>query len=263
VQQLITDVTGVPFALAARNLRSGANRHDAQCFRPAAAGRPAPGRRRPDWHLYPEAAAAGLWTTPHDLARCACAVQAALAGRESAVRAQTAAAMLTRHAALPAKGDWNLLPVLGLRPPDAFGLGMFLHGSDRFSHIGGAASFFSVLTASAQDGTGAVVMTAANASPFPFRLLRAISRERGWTRVPPARLEAPARAAGDPAPGLTGCRPANSAGTPTTQAWPGVRPDLPHSELPPISVPAGARPSMRSVPPDNQSASDCRGRVTD
>jgi hypothetical protein len=57
---------------------------------------------------------------------------------------------------------------------------MFLHGDDRFSHIGGAASFFSILTASTQDGTGAVVMMAANPAPFPFRLLRAISDDRGW-----------------------------------------------------------------------------------
>ena len=34
---------------------------------------------RHDWHVYPESAAAGLWTTPGDLARYACALQAALA----------------------------------------------------------------------------------------------------------------------------------------------------------------------------------------
>jgi hypothetical protein len=68
-----------------------------------------------------------------------------------------------------------------MRPPDSCGLGMFLHGDDRFSHIGGAASFFSILTASTRDGSGAVVMTAANPAPFPFRLLRAISDEHGWT----------------------------------------------------------------------------------
>jgi hypothetical protein len=77
---------------------------------------------------------------------------------------------------------------------------MFLHGDDRFSHIGGAASFFSILTASTQDGTGAVVMTAANPAPFPFRLLRAISDERGWTGFRPARVEAPARAPGHQEP---------------------------------------------------------------
>jgi hypothetical protein len=57
---------------------------------------------------------------------------------------------------------------------------MFLHGNDRFSHFGGAASFFSALTAS-KDGGGAVVMTASNASPFLFKLLRRIGDEQGWT----------------------------------------------------------------------------------
>lgn len=136
---------------------------------------------RHDWHIYPESAAAGLWTTPADLARYACALQAALTGRPSPIRPQVAAQLLTPHTRLPAKGEWNLLPLLGMRPPDTCGLGMFLHGDDRFSHIGGAASFFSVLTASTVDGTGAVVMTAANPSPFPFRLLRTISHEHGWT----------------------------------------------------------------------------------
>jgi len=35
--------------------------------------------------------------------------------------------------------------------------------------------------ASQQDGGGAVIMTAANPSRFPFRLLRAIGEEQGWT----------------------------------------------------------------------------------
>jgi CubicO group peptidase (beta-lactamase class C family) len=180
IQQLITDITGRPFADAARALvlePLGMTRSTFENPLPALL-RPAAARR--DWHIYPECAAAGLWTTPGDLARYACALQAALAGRPSPIRPEVAAQLLTPHARLPARGEWNLLPILGIRPPDSCGLGMFLHGDDRFSHIGGAASFFSVLTASTQDGTGAVVMTAANPAPFPFRLLRAISDEHGW-----------------------------------------------------------------------------------
>jgi len=181
IQQLITDITGLPFADAARALvleplgmaRSTFEQPLPPHLRPAAARR--------DWHIYPESAAAGLWTTPEDLARYACALQAALAGRPSPVRPKVAAQLLTPDARLPAKGEWNPLPILGIRPPDSCGLGMFLHGDDRFSHIGGAASFFSVLTGSTKDGTGAIVMTAANPALFPFRLLRAISDERGWT----------------------------------------------------------------------------------
>ena len=140
-----------------------------------------PAAARHDWHVYPESAAAGLWTTPGDLARYVCALQAALAGHTSAVRAETAALILTPFTPLPIKGEWNILPILGMRPPDSCGLGMFMHGDDRFSHIGGAASFFSALTASMHDGNGAVVMTATNASLLPFKVLRAISDDQGWT----------------------------------------------------------------------------------
>jgi CubicO group peptidase (beta-lactamase class C family) len=181
IQQLITDITGLPFADATRALILDPLGMTRSTFEQPLPAELRPAAARGDWHIYPEFAAAGLWTTPDDLARYACALQAALAGRPSAIRPQVVAQFLTPHARLPAKGEWNILPILGIRPPDSCGLGMFLHGNDRFSHIGGAASFFSVLTASTQDGSGAVVMTAANPAPFPFRLLRAISNEHGWT----------------------------------------------------------------------------------
>jgi CubicO group peptidase (beta-lactamase class C family) len=181
VQQLITEVTGMPFAQAADALVLAPLGMTQSTFeQPLPDGR-RPAAARAGWHVYPEAAAAGLWTTPRDLARYVGALQAASAGRDSPVRARTAAQLLTRHARLPAKGEWTVLPLLGMQPPDSCGLGMFLHGAERFSHIGGAASFFCVVTASARDGSGAVVMMAANARPYPFRLLRAISREQGWT----------------------------------------------------------------------------------
>ncbi|MGH3301656.1 MAG: serine hydrolase domain-containing protein [Streptosporangiaceae bacterium] len=181
IQQLISDVTGLPFADAARSLVIEPLEMTRSTFEQPLPPQLASAAARPDWHSYPEAGAAGLWTTPADLARYVCALQAAQAGRTSAIPAAVAAQLLAPHARLPVRGEWNVLPLLGVRPPDACGLGMFLHGDDRFSHIGGAASFFSVLTASAADGTGAIVMTASNPAPFPFRLLRAISAEHGWT----------------------------------------------------------------------------------
>jgi CubicO group peptidase (beta-lactamase class C family) len=181
IQQLIADITGQPFASAARALVLEPLGMTLSTFEQPLPVGLRQAAARTDWHVYPESAAAGLWTTPDDLARFVRALQAALAGHDSPVRPQAATGLLTPHAPLPAEGEWNLLPILGMRPPDSCGLGMFLHGQDRFSHIGGADSFFSVLTASAKDGTGAVVMTAANPRPFPFRLLLAISDEHGWT----------------------------------------------------------------------------------
>jgi CubicO group peptidase (beta-lactamase class C family) len=58
------------------------------------------------WHVYPEMAAAGLWTTPSDLARYAIQLQQAYAGRSSSVLStQTARQMLT-----PDTNSWGLGP---------------------------------------------------------------------------------------------------------------------------------------------------------
>jgi|SRR5271154_594065 len=168
VQQLITDATGSPFASVARELVLGPLGMASSTFEQAPPGTPA----RPDWRIYPEAAAAGLWTTPEDLARFVCALQAGTGGGVE---------QLTPHARLPFRGEWRLLPLLGVRPPDSGGLGMFLHGADRFSHVGGAGGFLSVLTGSLKDGSGAAVMTAENSVRFPFQLLRAVSDGQGWT----------------------------------------------------------------------------------
>jgi CubicO group peptidase (beta-lactamase class C family) len=167
VQQLIIDVTGSPFASVARDLVLEPLGMVSSTFEQAPPGTPA----RPDWRIYPEAAAAGLWTTPEDLARFVCALQTGTDGAKP---------MLTPNARLPFRGQWRLLPLLGVRAPDSGGLGMFLRG-DRFSHVGGAGGFLSVLTGSRADGSGAVVMVAENSVRFPFQVLRAISDAQGWT----------------------------------------------------------------------------------
>jgi CubicO group peptidase (beta-lactamase class C family) len=176
IQQLMTDVTGRPFAAAAQDLVLGPLGMTSSTFAqplPAGLCRQA---ARPDWHVYPESAAAGLWTTAEDLGRFACAVAAAAAGRSSPVRQSAAAELVSAGTRVPVRGEWMILPLLGLPRPRSCGLGMFGFGDGRFGHIGGASSFFSVLIASAKDGGGAVVMTASNPSLFAFRLLRAAAR---------------------------------------------------------------------------------------
>lgn len=60
------------------------------------------------WHNYPEQAAAGLWTTPSDLAMYCIGVHDILAGKSDGfLSKETIEMMLTKH-----KGDWGLGPSL-------------------------------------------------------------------------------------------------------------------------------------------------------
>src|SRR5262249_26247336 len=114
------------------------------------------------------------------LGRFVGALQRAQAGLASPIGEETARLMTTPHVDLPAEGDWTALPGLGMRAPDRSGLGLFLEGRERFSHLGGAFGFFSVLTGSLGDGSGAVVMSASDPTPYVFELLLAIDADRGW-----------------------------------------------------------------------------------
>jgi CubicO group peptidase (beta-lactamase class C family) len=171
VQALVEDITRRPFAEVAQELVFSPLGMDASTF-----------VQHPGTHVYPEAAAAGLWSTPGDLARFVIALQAALAGHPSPVREETARLMTTGAARLPPLEELSELRSLGLQPPDRMGLGLFLGGEGaaaHFSHLGGAVDSSSFLVGSPTDGTGAVVMAP---GPFPPVLLTAaeIAAERGW-----------------------------------------------------------------------------------
>jgi CubicO group peptidase (beta-lactamase class C family) len=180
LQQVIADATGAPFEQAARSrVFEPLGMHSSTFAQPL----PLQSRMaaaRTDWHNYPEAAAAGLWTTTNDLARCVCALLAVAAGRPSPLDRLTGEAMLTPLSRLPKQGEWAVLPLVGVRRPDSFSLGLFLNGTHRFCHTGGAAGFFSAVVGSTGNNTGAVVMAAANAPLRVFKLLRMISAELGW-----------------------------------------------------------------------------------
>jgi CubicO group peptidase (beta-lactamase class C family) len=114
--------------------------------------------------IHPELAAAGLWTTPSDLARYALGVTAALAGESSVISAATAREMLTR-----VTGD--------------FGLGPFLSGNTSrklFAHSGGNFGYRCFLVAY-EDGEGAVVMTNGDrGDELTEQVIRAVARVYGW-----------------------------------------------------------------------------------
>jgi CubicO group peptidase (beta-lactamase class C family) len=109
VQQLLMDVTGLPFPRLMRELVL-----DPLGMQPSTYEQPLPEARWADaasghrtggapvdgqWHGYPEMAAAGLWTTPSDLARVALAVQRARAAEpDSFLRKEIVDEMLTYQA---------------------------------------------------------------------------------------------------------------------------------------------------------------------
>ncbi|CAF3903102.1 unnamed protein product [Rotaria sp. Silwood1] len=75
----------------------------------ASIGHQSGGKKLPgNWHTYPESAAAGLWTTPFDLAQYAIEIQKSLRGESNRVLSkQMTEEMLTKHL-----GDWGLAPGL-------------------------------------------------------------------------------------------------------------------------------------------------------
>ena len=169
VQQLLEDVTGETFADVAHELvflplgmRSSTF---AQELPDRLRARTVYGHRGDDvidggWHVYPAAAAAGLWTTARDLAMFALAIQCALGGRVSPVSRRNAVSMLTPQADVPPQEDFEAVRALGIAPPEEVGLALFLAADGtRFGHLGGSAGFTAALDASMLDGSGAVVIS--------------------------------------------------------------------------------------------------------
>jgi len=101
------------------------------------------------WHVYPELAAAGLWTTPSDLATLAMTIQAAHRGEHPFISKHTADLMLTPHIPMPEADQFR---ALGFQVQT-------VENIQYFSHSGSNAGFRCQLNASADDGRGYIVMT--------------------------------------------------------------------------------------------------------
>jgi CubicO group peptidase (beta-lactamase class C family) len=183
VQQLIYDVTGRPFpefmreaVLQPLGMAASTFEQPLPPARAALAATAHDSRRRPlrgRWQVYPELAAAGLWTTPSDLGRFIIGLQSALAGRDAAIISQAMAQqMLTRQM----QDD---------------GLGVFLSGEEaslRFDHGGRNVGFDTKLVAYAARGDGAVVMINANDnSGVLTRVLEIVAEANGWPDYPQTR----------------------------------------------------------------------------
>jgi CubicO group peptidase (beta-lactamase class C family) len=119
------------------------------------------------WHIYPEQAAAGLWTTPTDLARFAIEVQLSLLGKSNRVLSQTT----VREMVTP----------VGVGPY-AVGFQIGKEGEGwYFMHGGGNWGFQCDLIAHRVNGYGAVIMTNGDGGGALIpRLRRLIQQEYKW-----------------------------------------------------------------------------------
>jgi len=170
-QFLVTGVTGVPFPdFMQRTVLAplGMSRSTFQQPLPearqaeASAGHSDQGAMvKGRWHVYPEMAAAGLWTTPSDLARVILAVQRP----GKVLTAETTTLMTTAV-------------------KEQYGLGFSVGGKGAgatFSHGGGNEGFRCLLFGYLTRGQGAVVMTNGDSGgALATEILRAIAAEYGW-----------------------------------------------------------------------------------
>ncbi len=119
------------------------------------------------WHVYPELAAAGLWTTPTDLAKFAIDVQRALLGRDGTVLSSLAAQQMVNPVGV---GDFGV----GFRVSKR-GQGWY------FGHGGSNWGFRATLLAHKVKGYGVAIMTNGDRGGVVLDELTArVERAYGW-----------------------------------------------------------------------------------
>src|SRR6266481_5784790 len=177
-QQLMMDVSGKQFpALMEETVLDKIGMSDSSYEQPLRAARAAYtaggayGDGKPvhgKWHVYPEMAAAGLWTTPADLAKFAIEIALSKQGKSNKVLTQkTTQEMLTLQS-------------------KAFGIGFGLtpgHPGE-LGHSGADEGFQALLIMNADTGQGAALMANSdNGNLVASDLMRSIAKEYGWKHV--------------------------------------------------------------------------------
>jgi CubicO group peptidase (beta-lactamase class C family) len=121
-------------------------------------------------YTYPELAAAGLWTTPGELARFAIAIQQSWKNGSAFLSREQARDLLT--------------PQL-----NNYAQGLFVVGEGehkRFMHSGGNTGFKSTYAMYLESGNGVVVMTDGdNGSYLGGEIVKAVARNYGWADFKP------------------------------------------------------------------------------
>jgi|HubBroStandDraft_1064217.scaffolds.fasta_scaffold00722_10 CubicO group peptidase (beta-lactamase class C family) len=179
-QQLVMDVTGKPFPQFMREtVLDKIGMSDSGYEQPllpvraalAASATQADGMLVPGkWHVYPEMAAAGLWTTATDLGKF---------GIETALSKQGKA----NHVLSEAMTQEMLKPQI-----DPVGLGFFLgqyKNPQEFGHEGEDAGFQAILIMFADSGKGVAVMADSdNGVSVANQLIQSIAKEYRWNYTP-------------------------------------------------------------------------------
>ncbi len=185
VQLALAESTGEPFAslmeslvLAPLGMTGSTYEQPLPPERAARASRAhdrAGAARSAPWHIYPEQAAAGLWTTSADLARFVVEVQRAVRGPEGAV--------LDRASAL------EMVTPVGVGP---FGVGLMVDRRGEgwyFSHTGSNRGFRGLLLGHVRKGYGVAILTNADrGGEVMNELLLRVAEAYGWDM-----LDAPLR----------------------------------------------------------------------
>ena len=125
-------------------------------------------------HVYPEMAAAGLWTTPTDLAKFAIEMQLSLAGRSNKILSRNTVTTMTT-------------PVV-----DEAGLGFFIDKrttTTYFGHDGADEGFRAQMLLNKDKGYGAIAMVNSDNGQILNEVIRGIAKEYQWDEYLPAPYE--------------------------------------------------------------------------
>ena len=179
-QLVLTDVTGETFpALLSKSVLDPIDMHDSTFEQPlprnlaarAAHGTYPDGKSvHGNWHIYPEMAAAGLWTTPGDLAKFA--IETALAEEGKSSRLLSTSMTRERLTAQPGSNG-------------RIGLGFFVSPDSpgEFSHDGADEGFQATFVMNAKTGKGVVIMTNSdNGMLVAWDVIGSVATEYGWTK---------------------------------------------------------------------------------
>jgi CubicO group peptidase (beta-lactamase class C family) len=181
-QQVMMDVSGKPFpALMKEAVLDKIGMSDSSYEQPlpparatlTAGGAYGDGKEvHGKWHVYPEMAAAGLWTTPTDLAKFAIEIALSKQGKSNKVLLQKT----TQEMSIPQSKNFGIGFALNTKHPGEFG------------HSGADEGFQALLVMNADTGQGAALMANSDYGILVAEeYLRSLAKEYAWKYMPEPR----------------------------------------------------------------------------